>query len=75
MEPHGFNWNLWGHVFAIYLIIGLFLSWVGFMMKHTKNYSRVRNPSWVFEVALIMSWPVLATMEYFKYRRSRESEN
>jgi hypothetical protein len=75
MEPHGFNWNLWGHVLAVYLIIGLFLSWVGFMMKHTKNYSRVRNPSWTFEVALIMSWPVLATVEYLKYRKHRESEN
>jgi len=70
MASTGFDYNLWGHLLAIYLIIGLFLSWVGFMTKHTKNYSRVKNPSWKFEVALIMSWPVLATMEYLKYRRS-----
>jgi hypothetical protein len=72
MHPTGFNWNLWGHAFAIYVIIGLFLSWVGFMTKHTRNYSRVRNPSWSFEVALIMTWPVLATMEFLRYRKQHE---
>jgi len=72
MEPHGFNWNLWGHVFAIYIFIGLFMSWLGFMTKHTKNYSRVRNPSWTFEVALIMSWPFMATRELLRPRKDHE---
>jgi hypothetical protein len=72
MESHGFNWNLWGHVLAIYLIIGLLLSWIGFMTKHIKNYTRVKNPSWSFEIALIMSWPVLATLEYLRSRKRDE---
>ena len=72
MESHGFNWNLWGHAFFIYVFIGLFLSWLGFMTKHTKNYSRVRNPSWGFEVALIMSWPILATREFLRHRREQD---
>jgi hypothetical protein len=67
--PMGINWNLWGHVIGIYVMIGIILSWVGFMMKHTKNYSRVKNPSWKFEVALIMSWPVLATWEFLRHRK------
>jgi len=70
--PTGFNWNLWGHAFFIYIFIGLTLSWIGFMTKHTKNYTRVRNPSWRFETALIMMWPILALMEYF--RRHKEDE-
>ena len=68
----GINWSLWGHIMVIYVTIGLFLSWLGFMTRHTKNYSRVKNPSWSFEVALIMSWPVLATIEYLRYRRHHE---
>jgi hypothetical protein len=72
MQPTGFNWNLWGHAFFIYIVIGLFLSWVGFMTKHTRNYSRVRNPSWAFEVSLIMAWPVLATMQFLRYRKEHE---
>ena len=67
----GFNWNLWGHVIGIYFLIGLVLSWIAFMTKHTKNYSRVQNPSWTFELALIMSWPVLATWEFLKSRKDR----
>jgi hypothetical protein len=72
MVSHGFNWNLWGHVLAIYLIIGLLLSWIGFMTRHIKNYTRVKNPSWSFEIALIMSWPVLATLEYLRSRKGDE---
>jgi hypothetical protein len=68
----GINWSLWGHIIGVYVMIGIILSWVGFMMKHTKNYSRVKNPSWKFEVALVMSWPVLATWEFLKYRRNQE---
>ena len=68
----GINWILWGHAIGIYVLIGLVLSWVGFMTKHTKNYSRVRQPSWGFEVALIMTWPVLATLEFLRYRRQRQ---
>ncbi len=72
MASHGFNWNLWGHVLAIYLIIGLLLSWIGFMTRHIKNYTRVKNPSWSFEIALIMSWPELATLEYLRSRKRDE---
>jgi hypothetical protein len=72
MTSHGFNWNLWGHVLAIYLIIGLLMSWIGFMTRHIKNYTRVKNPSWSFEMALIMSWPVLATLEYLRSRKGHE---
>ena len=72
MTSQGFNWNLWGHVLAIYLIIGLLLSWIGFMTRHIKNYTRVKNPSWSFEIALIMSWPVLATLEYLRSRKRDE---
>jgi tryptophan-rich sensory protein len=68
----GINWNLWGHAIGIYILIGLVMSWVGFMTKHTKNYSRVRQPSWGFEVALIMAWPVLATMEFLRSRQRQE---
>jgi hypothetical protein len=74
MHPTGFNWILWGHVVVIYLTIGLLLSWIGFMTKHTKNYSRVRNPSWAFEISLIMSWPVLATMEFLRFRKHHEAD-
>jgi tryptophan-rich sensory protein len=68
----GINWSLWGHAIGIYILIGLVMSWIGFMTKHTKNYSRVRQPSWGFEVALIMAWPVLATLEFLRYRRQQE---
>ena len=70
----GFNWVLWGHVAVIYLTIGLLLSWIGFMTRHIKNYSRVKNPSWAFEISLIMSWPISATIEWLRYRRKQEAE-